>query len=49
MRSPEPQRSPPKTKKPYRPPQVRSELIQVPDLFSPTDCDPFNDPRPECA
>lgn len=35
-------------KKPYRPPRVRSERIQVPDLFRPTDCDPFGDVREEC-
>jgi len=47
MRSSEPKQQP--TKKPYRPPQVRTEQILVPDLFRPTDCDPFFDPRPECA
>jgi hypothetical protein len=43
---PEPQK--PATKKPYRPPRVRSERILVPDLFTPSNCDLFNDPRPEC-
>jgi hypothetical protein len=44
---------PPETKKqvsrkPYRPPKVRSERILVPDLFQPSNCDPIFDPRPEC-
>ena len=38
----------PAPKKPYRPPRVRSERILVADLFMPTNCDPFYDPRPEC-
>ena len=43
-----PEPKPPAPKKPYRPPRVRSERIVVPDLFTPSNCDPFNDPRPEC-
>ncbi|WP_257448825.1 hypothetical protein [Archangium lipolyticum] len=38
----------PLPKKPYSPPRVKSERIIVPDLFQPTNCDPFGDPRPEC-
>ncbi|MBJ6759522.1 hypothetical protein KRR26_11010 [Corallococcus sp. M34] len=41
----------PSQKKPYRPPQVRSEKLLVSDLFTvsrPLDCDPVYDPRPAC-